>query len=141
MQPDMRHKLRNLLINDEGYRQFPYVDTTGHLTCGIGRNLKDRGINFAEASLMLDDDILYFSSKLSQVLPFFNLLSEPRQIVLINMAFNLGINGLLEFHDMIECLHHGDFLGASDEILKSKAAGQLPDRYHRLAYIMKCNVL
>lgn len=141
MQPDMRNKLRNMLINDEGFRQFPYVDTTGHMTIAIGRNLQARGINFAEASLMLDDDILYFSSKLAHLLPYFSVLPEPRQIVLINMCFNLGVQGLLEFKDMLECVQRGDWNGAADGIMASKAAEQLPERYHRLAYIMKTGVI
>lgn len=141
MTPELRQKLKSLLIDDEKYRQFLYPDTTGHQTIGIGRNLSARGISLTESLMLLDDDILYFSSKLASSLTIFNSLEDVRKIVLINMCFNLGFNGLLEFHKMLEHLKNGDYESASLEILQSKAASQCPYRYQRLAHIMKTGEL
>lgn len=69
--PEGKTKLKQLLVSHESYRQFVYSDSTGHLTVGIGRNLSDRGISTTEAFYLLDDDILYFNSKLNHYLPFF----------------------------------------------------------------------
>lgn len=137
MTPETRQKLKGLLISHESFRQFAYIDTTNHLTIGIGRNLSDRGISQAEAILLLDDDILYFTAKLDNVLPFFNDLDDNRKIVLINMCFNLGVNGFLKFQKMLDYCEQKDFLNASKEILNSEAAHQNPNRYQQLAYIMK----
>ena len=137
MTPESRQKLKSLLISHESYKQFPYSDTTGHLTVGIGRNLSSRGISQNEALTLLDDDILYFSSKLSHVLPFFDKLDDNRKIVLIDMCFNLGINGFLVFKSMLDALERNDFGKAADEILSSKAAEQCGERYQQLAYIMR----
>lgn len=141
MTPDIRNKLKNLLTLHEGFRQFPYSDNSGHVTIGIGRNLSNRGISASEALSLLDDDILYFTSKLSHILPFFNDLDGNRQIVLVNMCFNLGINGFLEFSEMLEAVKLKEWERASEEILNSKAATQNMNRYEQLAYIMKTGEL
>lgn len=137
MTPNGRQKLKSLLVHHESYRQFPYTDSTGHLSVGIGRNLSNRGISPEEALALLDDDIQYFGSKLNSLLPFFPGLDENRQIVLVNMCFNLGVNGFLAFHSMLDAIEKGDYEKASEEILNSKAAEQCPERYHQLAEIMK----
>lgn len=141
MTPQGRQRLKNLLVSNEKYEQFPYVDTTGHLTVGIGRNLSDRGISPDEALALLDDDINYFNSKLNSLLSFFSGLDEPRQIVLIDMCFNLGVHGFLDFHRMLDAIENEDWEKAAEEILNSKAADQCPDRYKQLANIMKTGEL
>lgn len=141
MTPDGRQKLRVLLTRHESYRQFPYVDITGHITVGIGRNLSDRGISTTEAFELLDDDIIYFSDKLNHVLPWFSKLNEPRQIALIDMCFNLGVQGMLNFHEMIIALQNGDFDKASDEMLNSKWAAQVGERATCLSSIIKTGSL
>lgn len=137
MTPEGKQKLKHLLISHENYKQFPYTDTTGHLTVGIGRNLSDRGISTTEAFYLLDDDILYFSSKLAHYLPFFIELSENRQIALIDMCFNLGVQGFLNFKNMIAALASHDYDRAANEMLNSKWAEQVGDRATCLANIIR----
>lgn len=137
MSPEGKLKLRALLVNHESYRQFPYTDTTGHLTVGIGRNLSDRGISNTEAFYLLDDDILYFTSKLNHFLPFFPKLSESRQIALVDMCFNIGVQGLLNFPEMLSALEEYDFDRAADEMLDSKWAQQVGQRAITLAHIIR----
>lgn len=141
MTPESRQKLRSLLLQHESFRQYPYSDTTGHLTIGIGRNLSDRGISQAEAFNLLDDDVLYFSSKLSQLCVYFDDLDENRKIALIDMCFNLGVNGFLAFRDMHACLENRDYIGASKAMLDSKWAEQVGQRAITLAYIIKTGEL
>lgn len=141
MTPESRQKLKNLLVQHESYRQFLYTDTTGHLSIAIGRNLSDRGISLSEALTMLDNDILYFSSKLSALISLYDELCDERKIVLVDMCFNLGVNGFLEFRKMLSAIERGDFNEASQEILNSKAAIQSPDRYQQLSHVMKTGEL
>jgi lysozyme len=141
MTPEARQKLKGLLVQHESYRQFPYTDTTGHLTIGIGRNLVDRGISTTEAFYLLDDDILYFTNKLNHYLSFFSDLSENRQIALINMCFNLGVQGFLGFKDMMLALESHDYERAAQEMLNSKWAQQVGERATQLASIMRTNEL
>ena len=137
MKPETRQKLKALLLHHESFREYPYLDSTGHLTIGIGRNLSNRGISYTEAIALLDDDISYFDSNLSRLLYFFSSLDETRQIALIDMCFNLGIHGFLAFKNMLHYLEEKDFDNAAEEILNSKAAKQNPDRYKQLADMMR----
>jgi lysozyme len=137
MTPDSKQKLKHLLVSHENYKQFPYTDTTGHLTIAIGRNLTDRGISTTEAFYLLDEDILYFYAKLMHFVPCFIQLSENRQIALIDMAFNLGVQGFLNFKQMLSALEMHDYERAADEMLQSKWAEQVGERATCLANIMR----
>ncbi len=137
MTPEARLKLKQLLVQHESYRQFPYADITGHLTVGIGRNLTDRGISTTEAFYLLDDDIMYFSAKLAHFLQCFNQLDENRQIALIDMCFNVGIQGFLGFKKMVAALESHDYERAANEMMDSKWAEQVGDRATTLANIIR----
>lgn len=141
MTPESIQKLKLLLVKHESYRQFPYTDTTGHLTIGIGRNLTDRGISTKEAYQLLDEDILYFTSKLNINLPFFNELDESRKIVLIDMCFNLGVRGFMSFKRMLAALAERDYETAAKEMLDSKWAQQVGNRAIELSNIMRTGEL
>lgn len=137
MSPEGKQKLRQLLVNHESYKQFPYTDTTGHLTIGIGRNLSDRGVSITEATYLLDDDIIYFYGKLCNFLKFFSALNENRQIALVDMCFNLGVQGFLNFKDMIIALEAHDYERAAKEMLDSKWADQVGQRAVTLSEIVR----
>jgi len=137
MNSDALKKLKALLLNHEGYRQFPYFDTTGHETVGIGRNLTTSGISIPEAYYLLSEDIHYFEVKLNESLKFFSELNENRQIALIDMCFNLGIHGFLAFKGMIIALEANDFERAAWEMLNSKWSSQVGDRAKVLADIVR----
>jgi len=128
--------LKKMLKRHEGYRQFPYNDTEGILTIGYGRNLKDVGISVVEAEMLLDNDITKATRELLKHFPIYKL-TPARQDVLINMAFNLGINRLLGFRKMFEAFKNNDFNRASEEMLDSKWARQVGHRATELAKIMK----
>ena len=53
-----------------------------------------------------------------------------------NMAFNMGVAGLLEFRQMLAEVQTADWPGAAAEMLSSKWATQVGDRAHRLALQM-----
>lgn len=137
MTPEGKQKLKQLLVSHEKYMQFPYVDTTGHLTVGFGRNLSDRGISATEALYLLDEDIIYFTGKLTHFLKFFPQLDENRQIALIDMCFNVGVQGFLNFTHMILALEAHDYQRAAKEMLESKWAEQVHERANCLANIIR----
>lgn len=126
-----------LLEKHEGFRQFPYMDTTGHLTIGIGRNLKDRGITKAEALYLLQNDIADFKKQLDDRLYWFENCPDAVKDVLIDMCFNLGLNGLLQFTRTLEHIKNENYMLAAEEMLKSKWAKQVGTRATELAEILK----
>ena len=63
--------------------------------------------------------------------------SPARQRVLLNMCFNLGSGGLLEFRKSLAAMERGDFETAAREMKASKWATQVGDRADRLAALMR----
>lgn len=125
------------LIRDEGVRSFPYRDSLGKLTIGVGRNLDNVGLHEDEITYLLSNDVDGVISNLNQMLPWWSQLSETRQLVLANMAFNMGVTKLLDFKNMLGFLKSGDYDNASQEMLNSRWAKQVGQRSNRLSAAMK----
>lgn len=123
-----KEKLAQQLKRHEGLRLNPYTDTVGKLTLGVGRNLIDKGITEREALFMLDNDVDYFYNQLNKNLTWFKSLDDARQNVLVNMAFNLGIRGLLTFKMTLSLIEYGDYDNAATEMLNSVWAYQVGQR-------------
>ena len=141
MSPDARQRLKALLIKHEHYEQFPYTDTTGNLTIGIGRNISVRGVSLNEALSLLDDDLAWHTAKLMQFCSWFAKLDDNRQIAVIDMAFNLGLQGFLGFQDTISALEALDYERAAKAMLDSLWAHQVGQRAIDLAYIIRTGEL
>lgn len=124
------------LVLHEGLRLKPYRDTVGKLTIGVGRNLDDVGITRAEALFLLRNDVEEVRTQLERY-PWYTQLDPVRQKVLIDMAFNLGIGGLMQFRKMLAALEAGDYGKTADEMLDSKWARQVGKRAQRLAEMMR----
>ena len=129
----LMEKMREELMRDEGLRLKPYKDTVGKTTIGIGRNLDDVGISKEEAYDMLTNDIIRTSRSLDLDIPWWKTLNETRQRVLLNMAFNLGINSLLGFKNTLANIKAGNYEAAAVGMLNSKWASQVGARAQRLA--------
>lgn len=132
--------MRTELIRDEGMKLKPYRCTAGKLTIGVGRNLDDVGITQGEAAHMLDGDIQRTASALDAALPWWRTLDEVRQRVVLNMAFNMGIAGLLKFKHTLAAMQAGKFEDAAAGMLDSQWANQVGQRAQRLAAMMRQGV-
>lgn len=132
----MYEKLKELLIKHEGLRLFPYYDTVGKLTIGVGRNLSDKGISKEEAMILLENDIKDCEKDLEKF-DWYKELDEVRKIVILDMCFNLGLPKLLSFKKMIQALRNKDYTRAAHEMLDSKWAHQVGNRALELSEIMR----
>lgn len=132
-----KDKMVAQLVLHEGLRQFPYKDTVGKLTIGVGRNLTDKGLSHPEIHLLLSNDIQGSWDGLTTSLPWVKALDEARQRVLLDMAFNLGLQGLLKFKATLAAVKRGDYYAAADHMMKSKWAKQVGPRAVRLAHMMR----
>lgn len=121
---------------DEGFRSLPYVCSAGKLTIGYGVNL-NAGISEAEADLLLRHRVQMLEEALSYAVHGYDALSRARKDVLVNMAYNLGLAGLLRFKKMLAAVELGQFSRAADEMLASRWADQVGDRAKRLAAQMR----
>lgn len=132
---DRNAMIRQLRLH-EGERLKPYRCTKGKLTIGVGRNLEDRGITATESAYLLGNDIDGFYVALQKALPWVSQLDEVRQRVLLDMAFNLGIQGLLTFTNTLATIKAGDYEKAGPMMLDSRWAGQVGKRAERLSTMM-----
>ena len=134
----LMNRIKAQLVRHEGLRLKPYRCTAGKLTIGIGRNLDDRGISRKEAYAMLERDIQDCEQWLIDKIPeIYNNLDEVRQSVLLNMCFNLGIKGLLEFKNTLAFVKAGDWERAANSMLASKWAKQVGMRAIELSELMR----
>ena len=132
--------LKDQLVRDEELRLKPYTDSVGKLTIGVGRNLTDKGISFQEAQGLLANDIADATADLQAKLPWTATLDDVRKGAMVNMTFNIGIGGLLEFHDFLARMQRGDFSGAAGAMLDSLWARQVGARATRLSIQIQSGV-
>ena len=147
----------NKLIAHEGLRLQVYKDTLGIDTVGIGRNLEDRGITKeeldwmdipsmdavyeygiteADAMHLAKNDVQIVEEELVRAHPCVEELDAVRQLVLTDMAFNLGVPRLCKFKKMWAAVHENKFDVAAKEMLDSRWANQVKSRATKLAHAM-----
>ena len=146
------------LIHHEGMVLTVYEDSLGIETIGIGRNLKDRGITKeeleymdipsmdviyehgiteADARYLAMNDIRIVENELCRVHPCVEDLDSVRQLILMDMAFNMGVPRLCKFKNMWAAIHEGNFDAASIEMMDSRWARQVKSRAKKLSDAMK----
>jgi lysozyme len=125
----------------EGREVYPYIDTVGKVTIGVGWNLTDNGLPEEVIDLLLDMALDNHWKELTAQLPWVSTLDEVRQRVLLDMAFNLGVPKLLKFKNTLAMVKKGDYAAASKGMLQSKWATQVGKRARRLATMMKTGKL
>ena len=121
------------LKRHEGLRLKIYKCPAGFWTIGYGRNLESNGISKEEAESLLINDIERVERRLRKRIDFFERLTEPRRAAIINMAFNLGVNGLLKWSNTLKDIRDGNYKSAADRIRGSRYALQVGDRAQELA--------
>jgi lysozyme len=137
----MRYELTRQLIGDEDKRKCVYKDHLGYYTIGIGRLVDDRkpgaGLRDSEMEFMLRNDIDDRIEALGKRLPWFQNLDDARRGVLLNMSFQLGVEGLLEFKRTLALVEAGKYEEAARNMLVSLWAQQTPERAKRMSEQMK----
>jgi lysozyme len=140
--------IAELETQDESLRLRVYDDATGkpitkgsvvlgHPTIGIGRALDVNGITRPEALYLCGNDIDKVEAGIAAALPWVSYLDGTRQRVLCNMSINLGVAGLMQFHDMLRLLQDGRYELASLAMKDSKWYSQVGQRGVRLVARMR----
>ena len=135
------------LKKHEGERLSAYKDSLGVLTVGVGHNcvaspvpgIEKPGDRISQetSDRLFFNDVHDHETAILKKLPWISQLTPARQAVLFNMAFNLGISGLLGFKDTLSLIQQGKYLASSDAMLKSKWATQVKGRAVALAAQMR----
>ena len=141
-------QLRQDLLAEEGLVLHVYDDATGqpieqgsrvmgHPTIGVGRLITgDAGISRAEALYLLDNDITKTIHLMDAHMPWWHNLPPDQQRAMIQLAFQMGVRGLLGFEKMLAALQAGDAARAAEEALDSRWARQTPARAARIAKLI-----
>jgi len=152
-----RDELVKMIAIHEGIVLNVYQDHLGIDTVGIGRNLQDRGITDGELSFInktMDEvyenglteeeayylcmnDIAIVEKELLASKPIVNQLNDVRQMVLVDMAFNMGVPRLMKFKNMWLAIEKVNYQLANEEMIDSRWAGQVGSRAMKLSLAMK----
>lgn len=149
MDPEAETELVERLRSEEGISYVPYEDTTGNSTVGVGHDLQSSPLPYGWSYPLTDDqvnqllatDLQNVYHDLNNALPWWIDLNDPRQIVLCDMCFNMGLNRLLGFKNALAFMRQGNYANAASEMLRSAWADQVGQRAINLAHIMETGVL
>lgn len=132
----------NPLKTHEMYMLLKDESRAGRITSKIEFNALQRavtadmvkyGISVKEAYNLLYSEIEECITALNKNIEWFNEANDVVKEVLVNMCFNLGLTGLLEFKKTLYYLSIENYNDAADQMLKSKWALQVGRRAKRLA--------
>ncbi len=136
------------LQRDEGWRGFLYDDANGapirpgtavhgHPTIAWGFALDVAPLTQNEALPILTGRALSVVNGLRSAASWIAGLSEPRQRALSNMAYQLGVTGLLKFNTFMSLMEHGQFDQAADDLETTAWYGQSGDRAKRIQMLIR----
>lgn len=133
----------------EGRRNQTYLDTAGHPTVGIGFNLDAAGAQAAIEAVGLDYDEVRAGTQLltdaqvdalfqqsvnaaiagaRRVLQNFDTIPDDKQIVVVDMIFNLGVAGFAGFRHTIQAIKDQDWTTAAQQMQQSRWYTQVGQR-------------
>ena len=138
------NKLLESVKRHEGYRNKVYLDTLNKRTVGVGHLCVE---DFWEDDKEYDEDFLMgilekdLQSAIDQADDMCKDLkiSSDAKILIIEMIFQLGGNGVSKFRKMWQALQQDppDYAEASVQMLDSRWAKQTPNRAQEMADHMK----
>ena len=143
-------KLLESVKRHEGYRNKVYLDTLGKRTVGVGHlcveDFWEDGKEYEEKFLMdiLQKDLQGAIDKAEDLInncPSGGKanISDDAKILIIEMVFQLGGNGVSKFRKMWQALQQDppDYAEASVQMLDSRWAKQTPNRANEMAEQMQ----
>jgi len=136
----MQDALISDLKQEEGLKLVAYQDHLGFWTIGYGRLIDERkggGISEAEAEYLLRNDVAKVTSELAARCEGWTDMPDNIRRATANMAFQLGITGLLGFKKMWAALRAKDWDEAAEHALDSTWARQTPNRAKRVTDLIR----
>ena len=122
------------IMTKEGFRPGVYKCTGGHDTIGYGTLLP---ITTAEAQFLLQHRLKVMCIQLDKRIRWWRRLDNARQVILANMAYQMGVHGLLGFRKMLAALQDKDWYEASVQALDSEWARQTKERAEWSAEVLR----
>lgn len=143
-----RDGLISNLKQEEGFKPFVYDDANGKLiaagykvignpTIGYGWCLSTEPVLEDLAEYILGYFVDETWKSLISAAPWIETVPEDVQTALADMAYNLGVNGLLKFTTFLEMIKHGNYSGAADDLQTSRWAKQVKTRAARIEGLIR----
>nr|WP_240652512.1 glycoside hydrolase family protein [Helicobacter pylori] len=130
-----------LIVDSEGFSPSIYTDKTEHPTIGYGYNLsvysyEGKRITKPQAYGLLTD-ILKKNYKALLSYGWYKNLDAMRRMVILDLSYNLGLNGLLKFKQFIKAIEDKNYALAVERLQKSPYFNQVKKRASRNMEILK----
>eukprot|EP00286_Rhodomonas_abbreviata_P029682 CAMPEP_0181315810 /NCGR_PEP_ID=MMETSP1101-20121128/15569_1 /TAXON_ID=46948 /ORGANISM="Rhodomonas abbreviata, Strain Caron Lab Isolate" /LENGTH=146 /DNA_ID=CAMNT_0023423033 /DNA_START=146 /DNA_END=586 /DNA_ORIENTATION=- len=139
--------LKTELRADEGYSPVVYKDTEGNLTFGIGHLITEQDpehglhvgapVERERIEMAFTADVETAIANCRSLYPQFDTVPPAAQLIIANMMFNLGLNGVSKFKKMKAAVDSHDWSTAADEMVDSVWYTQVPNRARRLVARMR----
>ena len=126
-----------LVRKHEGVSVYPYTDTVGKITIGVGRNLSDRGLEADEIEALFATDCTIAETVLDAWWPDWRSAPASVQIALYSMGYNLGLPRLASFVKMRAALGRYAYRLAAAEARDSLWAQQVGRRADDIAQLLE----
>ena len=134
----------------EGFRSSVYLCPTGHPTVGYGFRVADLSpdelalnagalepMSKEVAEKILDIKITKFKKQVYNALPWLTYAPMDIQDALCEMAYQMGVAGLLGFKNTLAMIKERRYREAAENMLKSKWATQTPERAKQIANLVR----
>lgn len=140
-----------MLKKEEDFRAKPYLCSEGFPTIGYGQKIGEKfeplpniettepeaykkmlGMNEANEKTYLNNPDIYRC--------YFHL-NDNRKAVMLSIAYQIGIYGVLKFKKLLAALEMANYSEAANQMLDSLAARQTPARWARNADQMRTGEL
>lgn len=129
---------------EEGRKAAAYPDPLTHaepFTIGVGHTGPEVRLGLVWTNEQIDralqSDIAKAEAGLDAHLPWWRKLSDVRQDAVLQLAFQMGVNGLVAFHRSLTALEDGLYDQAADDFLQSLWAKQTPARAKRITDLIR----
>ena len=142
----------SLLNHEEGFSAKPYYCSAGYPTIGIGQRIGPKGapLKLYEFTVSKPLAAVWLAEKVKETLADMDkypniraamaVCNEPRQAILISMAYQIGADGLSKFTNTLKYVATQNWHAAQAGMLASKWAKQTPNRANRHATQMLTGV-
>jgi lysozyme len=137
-------RLRAHVQRDEGTRLQVYADSRGLPTVGVGHRVTPADqlrlgdwITPERCARLFDADLDRTIAGCVERIAGWEIFPEEVQTILLNMAFNLGVEGLLTFRRMLAHVRAQEYPQAAASMQQSKWCTQVGQRAVRLVAQMR----
>jgi lysozyme len=139
----------DFIANEEGFSPTPYMCSEGYPTVGYGQRIGPRGAMLEMYQFTMPEPVAreWLAQNVRAIADqlasrsFYCQCNGARAIVLLSMAYQMGVSGLLKFRKMLAAIEDNDWEEAARQALDSRWAKQTPARAKRHAEILRTGVM